>query len=144
MEEAQKKLVRAQLLITYNMLATFETYMLLKSNSLPSNRPVWDGNPVRDQKWSAWNEFFKPLQLALDRKTAAAGDAPDMFGSAAAAQRLHGIIPGFPDNGHSSGTLRLLELLDGQFDTLASIVQQKRCSRPSRRRRHLVVCGNHG
>ena len=115
MEEAQKKLVRAQLLITYNMLATFETYMLLKSNSLPSNRPVWDGNPVRDQKWSAWNEFFKPLQLALNRKTAAAGDAPDMFGSAAAAQRLHGMIHGVPVNHHGGGTPGLLELLDGQL-----------------------------
>ena len=85
MEEAQKKSVRSQLPITDNMLAVFATYMLLKTNSLPRKRPVWDGKPVRDQKWAAYKEFFKPLQLALERKTAAAGDAPDMFGTAAAA-----------------------------------------------------------
>ena len=111
--------MRAQLPITDNIFAAFATYMLLKSNSFPRNRPVWDGKPVGDQKWSAWKEFFKPLQLALERETAAAGDAPDMFGTAAAAQCLHSIIPGVPSNGHGGGTPGLLELLDGQFDTLS-------------------------
>ena len=40
MEEAQKKSMRAQLPITNNMLAAFATYMLLKSNSFPRNRPA--------------------------------------------------------------------------------------------------------
>ena len=115
MEEAQKKLVRVQLPITDNMLAAFSTYMLLKSNSFPRNRPVWDGKPVGDQKWSAWKEFFKPLQLVLERETAAAGDAPDMFGTAAAAQRLHGMIHGVPVNCHGGGTPGLLELLGVQL-----------------------------
>ena len=53
MEEAKKKLVRAQLPITKNMLAAFATYMLLKRNSFPRNRPVWDGKPVGDQRWDA-------------------------------------------------------------------------------------------
>ena len=85
MEKAQKKLVRAQLPITDNMLAAFATYTLLKSNSLPCNRPVWEGKPVGDQKWAAWKEFFKPLQLALKRETGAAGNAPYIFETAAAA-----------------------------------------------------------
>ena len=54
MEDAHKKLVRAQLPITDNLLAAFATYMFLKSNSFPRNRPVWDGKPVGDQKWAAW------------------------------------------------------------------------------------------
>ena len=53
-EEAQKKSVRAQLPITDNMLANFATYMLLKINSFPRNRPTWDGKPVGDQRWDAW------------------------------------------------------------------------------------------
>ena len=53
MEEAQKKLVRAQLLITDNMLAAFATYRLLKRNYFPRNRPVWDDKPVGDQHWDA-------------------------------------------------------------------------------------------
>ena len=78
MEEAQKKLVRTQLSIIDNMLAAFATYMILKTNSFPRNRPVWDGKPVGDQKWASWKEFFNPLQLALERKTAADGDAPQI------------------------------------------------------------------
>ena len=61
MEEAQKKSVRSQLPITDNMLAAFATYMLLKTNFFLRNRPIWDGKPVGDQKFSAWKEFFKPL-----------------------------------------------------------------------------------
>ena len=43
-----------------------------------------------------------------------------MFGTAAAAQRLHGIIPGVPANVHGGNTPVLLELLDGQFNALAA------------------------
>ena len=102
------------------MLTAFATYILLKSKSSPRNRPVWDGKPVGDQKWAAWKEFFKPLQLALKRKTSAAGNVPDMFVTAAAAQRLHSIVPCIPANGHGGETPGLLELLDGQFNVLAT------------------------
>ena len=54
MEEAQKKSVRAQLPIMDNMLDNFATYMLLKSNYFPRNRPIWDGKLVGDQHWDAW------------------------------------------------------------------------------------------
>ena len=120
MEEAKKKSVRAQLPIIDNILADFATYMLLNTNSFHRNRPVWDGKPVGDQKWAAWKEFFKLLQLDLEHETATAGDAPDMFGTAAAAQRLRSIILGIPSNGHGGDTPGLLELLDGQFDALAA------------------------
>ena len=43
-----------------------------------------------------------------------------MFGTAAAAQCLHDIIPGIPANSHSGDTPGLMELLDGQFDTLTA------------------------
>ena len=113
--------MRAQLLITDNMLAAFATYMLLKRNSFPRNCPVWDGKQVGDQRWDTWKELFKPLKMALERKTAAAVNAPDMFGTAAAALQLHGIVPGLPTaSGHRGDTQGLLKLLDGQFDALAA------------------------
>ena len=40
MEEARNKLVCDQLPITDNMLVSFATYMFLKSNSFPRNRPI--------------------------------------------------------------------------------------------------------
>ena len=49
--------------------------------------------------------IFKPLQLSLKSKTADAGDALDMFGTAAALQRLHGIVPGLcTSSGHIGDT----------------------------------------
>ena len=116
-----EKLVRAQLPITDNMLAAFATYMLLKSNSFPCYLPVWDGKPVGDQRWDAWKECFKPLQLYLKSKTADAGDALDMFGTAAASQRLHDIVTGLPNaSSHKGDAQGILEILDGQFDDLAA------------------------
>ena len=47
MEEAQNKSVRVQLPITNEMLSAFATFMILKANSFPRYRPVWDGKPVR-------------------------------------------------------------------------------------------------
>ena len=43
-----------------------------------------------------------------------------MFETAAAAQRLHGIVPSIPANGHGGDTPGLLELLDSHFDALAT------------------------
>ena len=44
-----------------------------------------------------------------------------MFGTAAAAQRLHGIVPGLPSaSGHGGDTQGILELLNGQFDALTA------------------------
>ena len=111
--------MHAQLPITDKMFAAFATYMLLKTNSFPCNHPVWNGKPVEDQIWAAWKECFKPLQMALERKTSAAVNAPNIFGTAAAEQRLHGIIPLVPANDHGGNTPGLLELMDGQFDALA-------------------------
>ena len=60
--------------------------------------------------------------MALDRETAAAGDAPDMFVTATATQRLHGIVPGLPTASvHGGDTQGILELLDGQFDALVEL-----------------------
>ena len=44
-----------------------------------------------------------------------------MFGTAAAAQRLHGIVTGLPTaSGHGGDTQGFLVLLDGQFEALAA------------------------
>ena len=44
-----------------------------------------------------------------------------MFRTAAAALRLHGIVPGLPNTrGHGGDAHGILELLDGQFDALAA------------------------
>ena len=117
-----EKSVRTQLPISNNMLAAFATYMLLKSHSFPRNRPAPSGtaNQVGTSVGTS-GKNFKPLHLALERKTAAASNASDMFRTAAVAQRLHGILPGLPTaSGHGGDAQGILEMLDGQFDALAA------------------------
>ena len=63
-----------QLPITNDMIASFVTFMLLKANSFLGNLPVWDDKPVGVKLWLEWKRFFKPLQLALDRKTDASSN----------------------------------------------------------------------
>ena len=118
MEEEQKNLVQAQLPITDAMLADFDTFMLLKANVLPRYHPVWDGKPVVEHLWSECNSFFKPLQMELERKTAASSDHPDMFGTAATAQRYHGILPDLVHRprGQGRNVQGIMEHLDGHFD----------------------------
>ena len=98
--------------------------MLLRADSFPRNHPTWDGKKVEDQTWSAWKEFFRPLQPALEGEITISSDQPDTFGTAAAARRYHGIEanhgfgkdapgqPWSPDN--------LMAQLDCHFDNLAS------------------------
>ena len=104
------------------MLEAFASFMLLKANAFPRDCPVWNGNPVVDQLWSEWKRFFNPLQLALERKTAASYDHPGMFGTAAAAQQYHGILPELDHRYNKQGgnTQGLIDQLDGYFDNLAA------------------------
>ena len=53
MEDAQKKLDRANLPITDDTFSAFATYMLLESRYIPWDRPTWDGKPIMDQTWNA-------------------------------------------------------------------------------------------
>ena len=73
-----------------------------------------------EQLWLEWKRFFKPLQLALERKTVYSFDHPNMFGTAAAAQRYHSILLYLGHRPHSQGgnTQSLMEELDGHFDNL--------------------------
>ena len=95
------------------------------ANSFPNDRPAWDGKTKADQTWSAWKEFFEPLQRNLERETRVAR-GEDAFGTAAAAQAVHNVtaaayrqaIPNLPDVG-VAGT-NLAEDFDAHFDNLAT------------------------
>ena len=117
MEESQNKLVRVQMPTTNNMFAAFATFMILKSNAFPRERPVWESKQVGEQLWSEWKNFFKPLQLALERKTAASSDKPEMLGTVDSAQRYHGILPDlfYRSHGQGENSQDILAQLDGQF-----------------------------
>ena len=104
------------------MIASFATFMLLKANSFLGNLPVWDDKPVGVKLWLEWKRFFKPLQMALEHETANSSNHPDIFGTAVAAQKYHGILPDLSHFSHSQGgnTQGIMEHLDGHFDNLAA------------------------
>jgi hypothetical protein len=123
-EEAQKKLVRANLPILDDMLATFSTSMLLWAHSFARNRPIWDGKKGSKQTWDARKAFFKPLQLVLEREMEASSDQPNTFGTAAVAQCYHGINPNCPGvgkeiPGQPGDADDLIAQLDSHFNNLA-------------------------
>ena len=66
---------------------------LFKENSLPKDRATWDGKDPADQTLKAFEEFFLHLHKGMKRDFRLAGVRADVFGSAAAAIRGHGIKP---------------------------------------------------
>ena len=96
----------------------------VRADSFPRNRPTWDGKRVEDQTWPAWKDFFRPLQLALEREQAVSADQPDTFGTAASAQRYHDIDAAHgssrPWPGRPGNPGNLMAQLDSHFDNLAS------------------------
>ena len=74
--------------------------------------------------WAAWKDFFRPLQLVLEREQAVAADQPDTFGTAVAAQHYHGIdasrVHGKDAPGQPGSPNNLMAQLDCHFDNLAS------------------------
>ena len=93
LKDAQKKSVCAGLPFTDNLLTAIGSSPLLKANSLPKDRAMWDGKDPVDQTLKAFKDFFLPLHKGMERECRLAGVRADVFGSAAAAICGHGIKP---------------------------------------------------
>ena len=93
LKDAQKKFVCAGLLFTDNLLTLIGSSSLLKVNSFSKDRATWDGKDPADQTLKAFEDFFLPLHKGVERECRLAGVWADVFGSAAAAIRGHGIKP---------------------------------------------------
>ena len=91
LEDAQKKLVQAKLLIDDKWLAAIATGSLLAAGIFPKQRPDWDSLPRTNKTWAAWKTTFRSHQLTLEREQRATGERGDVFGRAAATITSHGI-----------------------------------------------------
>ena len=67
-DDAQKKSTRASLPITDDWLAAMATSALLSQNSLPNDRPSWDGLVPSAQTWTAWKLKFVSFHSAMERE----------------------------------------------------------------------------
>ena len=90
-DDAQKKATCAYLPVTINWLAAMYTSAFLSANSLPNNRPSWDGFIPFTQTWTAWKLKFVPLHTAMEMELWASFQRGDSFGSAKPTMAAHRI-----------------------------------------------------
>ena len=91
--DGQKKLKRAGLPISYDLLAAIASSLLLKANSSPKDRPKWDVKIPEDQTLQAWEYYFLPLHKSLKQESRLATGRSDAFGSEHSASLVHDITP---------------------------------------------------
>ena len=89
---------------------------LLKANSFPKDCATWDGKDPSEQTLKAFEKFFLPLHKGMERECHLAGVHADVFGSAAAAIRGHGIKPRPTAMAGAAGALGLDASFMAKFD----------------------------
>ena len=89
---------------------------LLKANSFPKDRATWEGKKPAEQTLKAFEDFFLPLHKGMERKCRLAGVCADVFGSATAAIRGHGITSRPTTMAGAEGSLGPYASFMSQFD----------------------------
>ena len=90
MEDVQRKSARANIPVTDNWLAAFETNSLLRAKSYPTDRLGRDGKPRAAQTWQAWNKFLTSLHKNLERHTRMA-QSKDSLRTTISARLIHSV-----------------------------------------------------
>ena len=92
LEDAHKKSIRSNLPISDMWLAAIATGSLIAVGSSPKQRPDWESLSRANKTWDACRTTFCAHQLTLERRQHVTGERGDVFGSAATAINIHGII----------------------------------------------------
>ena len=77
---------------------------------------MWDGKEPSEQTLKAFEDFFIPLHKGMERECRLAGVRADVFGSATAAIRGHGITPLPTSMAGAAGSLGPDASFMSQFD----------------------------
>ena len=95
LKDLQKKSVRGGLPFSGDLLTGIGSKSLLTYNCFPMDRPKWDSLPPVEQTLDAFEKFFTPLHVAMEREArmSTGADGAGVFGTAASAIRAHGITP---------------------------------------------------
>ena len=93
LRDAQNKFVRAGLPFSDDLLTAIGSSSLLKANSFPKYRATWYGKEPSEQTLKAFEDFFIPLHKGMEHECRLAGVRTEVFGSATAVIRGHGITP---------------------------------------------------
>lgn len=93
LEDSQRKLLRAALPISDNLLEAFATVSLLNERSFPNDCPTWERKPKHEQTWQKWKGAFLPLHRPLEQEKRARTRRTNTFRSAASTLETHMINP---------------------------------------------------
>jgi hypothetical protein len=110
LEEAQRKLARANLPMSDDQLLAIASTSVLASGHFPRPTDEWEALPRANKTWTAWKPHYRAAHLARRRQQLATGTSP-FGGSANAASAC---------NNDPVITAETFTRLDGYLDNLAS------------------------
>ena len=116
LEEAQRKLQRAEVPITDAQLLTIATNAVLASAHFPRPTDEWEALPKHNKTWTAWKTHYRAAHIARKRQMLAAGTSTTTYGAANAVTTVD-------DDIVSADTLNRL---DGYLDNLAAAATTER------------------
>jgi len=114
MEDAQRKLARANLPMSDDQLVAIASTAVLASNHFPRPTDEWEARPRAEKTWTEWKLHYRAAHLARKRQLLASGKTPTTYGSANAATAAF-VTPTEDDI-----TLETFAKLDGYLDNLAA------------------------
>ena len=116
LEEAQRKLARANLPMSNDQLLAIASTAVLASEHFPRPTDDWEALPRANKTWAAWKAHYRAAHIARKRQLLAAGKHTTHGGSANAALAS--------DSGAISP--ETLTRLDGYLDNLAAAATTER------------------
>jgi len=114
MEDAQRKLARANLPMSDDQLVAIASTAVLASNHFPRPTDEWEARPRAEKTWAEWKLHYRATHLARKRQLLASGKTPTAFGAANAATAA------FVAPMESDITPKTMAKLDGYLDNLAA------------------------
>ena len=117
LEDAQRKLARADLPMTDDQLLAIASTAVLASNDFPRATDDWEALPRAHKTWGAWKTHYRAAHLARKRQLLAAGTTMPHSGTAHAVTSDEATNP----DPHAS-----FQKLDTYLDNLASAASTDR------------------
>jgi len=114
MEDAQRKLARANLPMSDDQLVAIASTAVLASNHFPRPTDEWEARPRAAKTWTEWKLHYRAAHLARKRQLLASGKTPTTYGSANAATAA------FVTPTENDITPETFAKLDGYLDNLAA------------------------
>jgi len=116
LEEAQRKLGRANLPMSNDQLVAIASTSVLAANDFPRTTEEWEALPPANKTWAEWKTRYRTAHIARKRQLLATGHAGDRMGAANAA--IGGEDEPIPPDTFAR--------LDGYLDNLAAAATTKR------------------